>query len=88
MAITIMAPRSSITANAVRNIFNDTGTLLPNNDKIPRAKAISVAMGIPAPELVGVDRLNARKIPAGTNMPPKAPLTGNKAFFIPDNSPA
>ena len=36
-------------ANAVKKIFNDIGTLEPNNDKIPKEKAISVADGIAQP---------------------------------------
>jgi hypothetical protein len=35
---TIIAPKSSITANAVKNIFKDNGTRFPNKDKIPNAK--------------------------------------------------
>ena len=49
MAIIIIAPKSSITANAVKNIFREVGTRLPNSDKIPKAKAISVAAGIAQP---------------------------------------
>ena len=55
-----MAPRSSITANAVKNTFNEVGTRFPNNDKTPKAKAISVAIGIPTPDCVEVPKLNAR----------------------------
>ncbi len=44
-----MAPRSSMMASAVKNIFRLAGTLLPNNEAIPREKAMSVAMGIPHP---------------------------------------
>ena len=36
-------------ANAVRNTFNDKGTLFPSKDKTPREKAISVADGIAQP---------------------------------------
>jgi hypothetical protein len=54
MAIIIIAPKSSITANAVKNTFREVGTLLPNNDNIPKAKAMSVAIGIPAPDCVAV----------------------------------
>ena len=50
MAITIIAHKSSITAKAVKNTFSEVGTRLPNNDKIPNAKAMSVAIGIPAPD--------------------------------------
>ncbi len=45
----MMAPKSSITAKAVRNIFSVVGTLFPKRDNTPIANAISVAMGIPAP---------------------------------------
>ena len=44
-----MAPRSSIIAKAVRNIFKQIGTLDPSNDNIPNEKAISVADGIAHP---------------------------------------
>ena len=54
MAIIIIAPKSSITANAVKNIFREVGTRLPNSDKIPKAKSISVAIGMPAPDCVAV----------------------------------
>ncbi len=47
-----MAPKSSITANAVRKIFNDSGTRFPNNESTARAKAMSVAIGIPAPACI------------------------------------
>ena len=45
-AIITIAPKSSIIANAVKNTFNDNGTLLPNKDKTPNENAISVADGI------------------------------------------
>ena len=48
-AIINIAPRSSMIAKAVKNIFNDIGTLDPNNDKIPKENAISVADGIAQP---------------------------------------
>ena len=44
-----MAPRSSIMANAIKNIFKLVGTLFPNKEAIPKEKAISVAVGIPHP---------------------------------------
>lgn len=50
MATIIIAPKSSIIANAVKNTLSEVGTLLPNNDKILNAKAMSVAIGIPAPD--------------------------------------
>ena len=45
----IIAPRSSIIARAVKKTFKDNGTLLPNNDKTPNEKAISVADGMAHP---------------------------------------
>ena len=36
-------------AKAVKNTFKDNGTLLPNKDKTPSEKAISVAEGIAQP---------------------------------------
>ncbi len=50
----MIAPKSSITASAVKNTFREVGTLLPNKDKMPKAKAMSVAIGIPAPDCVAV----------------------------------
>ena len=49
MAITITAPKSSTIAKAVKNTFKESGILSPNKYKTPRAKAISVAIGIPQP---------------------------------------
>ena len=82
-----MAPKSSITASAVRNIFKEAGTRLPNKDSIPMANAISVAIGMPAPDWVIVPKLSKRKIPVGTSMPPKAPNMGNDAFLKLESSP-
>jgi len=45
----MIAPKSSIIAKAVKNIFSEVGTRLPKRDKMPIAKAMSVAIGIPAP---------------------------------------
>ena len=36
-------------AKAVKNTFNDKGTLLPSNDKTPKEKAMSVAEGMAHP---------------------------------------
>ena len=55
--MTKIAPKSSITAKAVKNILRESGTRLPNKDKIPNAKAISVAIGIPAPAWVAAEPL-------------------------------
>ena len=37
-------------ASAVRKTFKETGTLSPRMDRMPTAKAMSVAVGIPQPE--------------------------------------
>ena len=36
-------------ASAVKKTFKDNGTLLPNSERTPREKAISVAEGIAQP---------------------------------------
>ena len=48
----MIAPKSSITATAVKNIFSDAGTRLPKRDRMPIAKAMSVAIGMPTPACV------------------------------------
>ena len=60
MAITRIAPRSSTTASAVRKILSETGTRSPMSDRMPMAKAMSVAVGIPQPCAAGVPWLKAR----------------------------
>ena len=50
-----MAPRSSIIAKAIKNILREVGTRLPNKDKTPSAKAMSVAVGIAHPFIANVD---------------------------------
>ena len=88
MAMIIIAPKSSITANAVRNIFRDVGTRVPNNDKIPNAKAISVAIGIPNPEKDSFPQLRIIYIQAGISIPPNAPDIGSNARLRLDSSPS
>ena len=46
-------------ANAVKKIFKEVGTDLPARERMPSAKAMSVAMGMPNPPTEGVSRLNA-----------------------------
>ncbi len=87
MAMVKMAPRSSITAKAVRNTFKASGTRLPNKERMPMAKAMSVAMGMPAPEAVGVPWLKSKWMPAGTSMPPKAAMAGSRACLRSESSP-
>jgi hypothetical protein len=50
----MIAPKSSMTAKAVKKTFNEVGTRFPNKDKMAIAKAMSVAMGMPAPACVAV----------------------------------
>ena len=55
-----IAPKSSKIANAKRKTFKDIGTLLPKRAKTPITKAISVAIGIPKPEVNSVPLLNPK----------------------------
>ena len=57
------------------------GTLFPKRDKIPNAKAISVAIGIPAPDCVLVPKFKSKNNPAGSSIPPSAPEIGSNAFL-------
>ena len=79
--------RSSAMASAVRNTFSDTGTLSPRMERVPTAKAISVAVGIPQPEEASVPWLTRAKMAAGITTPPKAAITGRIAFLKEESSP-
>jgi hypothetical protein len=46
-------------AKAARKILRLTGSLLPKMAMAPKAKAISVAMGIPHPSIFGEPKLKA-----------------------------
>src|ERR1043165_2238767 len=83
-----MAPRSSMMARAVKNIFSATGTFFPANDAMPIENAISVAVGTPQPVLYGVPLVHKRKMIAGKAIPPMAAKTGRRDFFRDDNSPS
>ncbi len=85
MATTKTAPKSSTTASATKKSFNAGFTLSPRSIKIPKAKAISVAIGIPKP--IGFFALNPTYIKAGTTIPPIAATIGNDAFEIEESSP-
>src|ERR1700730_2193472 len=50
MAITTIAPRSSMIASAVRKSLSEAGTRLPNNAMTPRENAMSVDQGIAQPD--------------------------------------
>ncbi|MNP83077.1 hypothetical protein D3C76_1819090 [compost metagenome] len=47
--MTMIAPRSSMIARVIRNSFSETGTRLPSSASTPRAKAMSVAVGMAQP---------------------------------------
>ncbi|MNT12916.1 hypothetical protein D3C72_1478640 [compost metagenome] len=47
--MTMIAPRSSMIARVIRKSFSDTGTRLPSSASTPRAKAMSVAIGMAQP---------------------------------------
>ena len=47
-AIITIAPKSSIIASAVRNTFNDKGTLLPNKDNLKTSQADRNQAFVPA----------------------------------------
>ena len=78
---------SSTMASAVKNTLSPTGALSPSNAKTPRAKAMSVAMGMPQPAAPSVPALMARYISAGTTAPPTAAATGSAAPRTEDSSP-
>jgi hypothetical protein len=68
-------------ANAIKNIFKEIGILVPSKDKIPKANAISVAVGIAHPFIEkSSPLLNAMKIKAGTIIPPNAAIPGKVIF--------
>ena len=84
-----MAPRSSMMATAVKKTLSDAGTRLPSRTRMPRAKAMSVAMGIPQPRsATGLPQLIAAKIRAGTAMPPKAATAGSSTCDRVASSPS
>ena len=76
-AITNTAPMSSRIARVRTRIFKPKGTRGPSRARNPATKAISVAMGMAHPFAPGLPCWNARKIAAGTSMPPSAAATGN-----------
>ena len=82
-----MAHKSSKIASAVKNIFNEKGTDLPNIAKTPSEKAISVAVGMAHPFSKPVPRVTYVKIRAGTATPNSAAIAGNMAFLNEDSSP-
>ena len=83
----MMAPRSSIIASAIKNIFRPVGTLFPNKEAMPNENAISVAVGIPQPCVKAVPMLTNIKINPGTTIPPNAAPKGKIALLKLDSSP-
>ena len=70
---------SSTMARLRRKTFNEVGTRRPSSETTPTAKAMSVAIGMPQPVEPAPDPLKARKMRAGTTMPPRAAATGSTA---------
>ena len=85
--MTSIAPMSSMIAVAVRNIFRDRGILFPSRVRIPKANAMSVAMGIPQPIIVFSCWFSVIYINAGITIPPMAAQNGSIASFISLSSP-
>ena len=70
---------SSTIASASRKSLSDGAIRLPSRLSTPTAIAMSVATGMPQPRLADVPAVIARKISAGTIMPPAAAIAGRAA---------
>ena len=70
---------SSITATPSRNATSADGTRRESRASAPRAKATSVAIGIPQPREPPLPPMTARKISAGSTIPPIAANAGSNA---------
>ena len=75
----MMAPMSSAIASDRRKTFKGLPILSPRRDITPTANAISVAIGIPHPEVASPLELNATYTTAGKTIPPMAAITGKAA---------
>ena len=75
-------------ASAVKNIFKESGTFLPNSEIIATANAISVAIGIPHPAMFALPKLNKVYNNAGRSIPPIAENIGKLACLMFANSPS
>jgi len=82
-----MANKSSIMARAVKNIFNEKGTDFPTIAKMPKEKAISVAVGIAQPFSKPLPRVMMEKMIAGKATPHKAAIAGKRALLSEESSP-
>src|SRR6476620_7343262 len=79
--MTVMASRSSTTASVSRKVRNAVGKWVDSTASTASANAMSVAMGTAHPSRFSgwpASTLMARKIPAGTIIPPVA---GDKLAF-------
>ena len=84
-----MPPKSSATASVAKNIFNPSGTRLPNIASTPNEKAMSVAIGIAQPRNISASAgQHSRKMMTGTSIPPHAPMIGRIALRHDESSPA
>jgi hypothetical protein len=76
-------------AIANKKIFKATGARDPISANIPRAKAMSVAVGMAQPfRFSGVPQFMIAKINPGTAMPPIAAIMGKIALSKLESSPA
>ena len=78
---------SSTIAMLRRRSLTPGGIRLPRSASTPTAKAISVAIGIAQPRAVSAPAFNRRKMAAGRMTPPKAAMSGSRAFRPSPSSP-
>ena len=72
---------SSATASVDRNTRTPLGTRLPSSAMMPKAKAMSVAVGTPQPwEVSGLAALKREKMTMGARTPPQAAIMGRAAW--------
>jgi hypothetical protein len=83
-----MAPMSSTIARASTNSLSSGATRLPSRLSTPTAMAMSVAIGMPQPSTPGRPALRARKVSAGTSIPPTAAMAGSAALRGSRSSPS
>lgn len=81
-----IAPISSMTASANSNTRACGGARLPSKVNAPKAKAMSVAVGIAHPRRSDESAI-ARKMRAGTIIPPRAAINGTVAARTLANEP-
>ena len=74
-------------ASAVRKILSPSGTREPRSASTPKANAMSVAIGMPQPELPEPPPTTSAKMTAGNTAPPSAAAMGNVARRTLSSSP-